>query len=245
MKPSARSLLRTVDDLLLLGIDTSGKVASAALFDTDKEVFLGESSLYTQKTHSQVIMPMVKDLIGQTGKKITDIDAVAAAKGPGSYTGLRIGAAAVKAMGFALNCKCCGVSTLEAIAYNNIAYVGTICSVMAARSELVYTQIYKSNGYELEAICEEKLISRDELAEILAFNGTAVLLCGDGAADFFTTYRSPMFNIAPPHGRLQNACGVCLGAMSKEFVSADEIEVSYLQKVKAEKDLERKKEEKK
>ncbi len=226
--------------MLLLGIDTSGKMASAALFDADKEVFIGETSLYTQKTHSQVIMPIVKALIEQAGKKITDIDAIAAAKGPGSYTGLRIGAAAIKAMGFALNCKCCGVSTLEAIAYNNIAYVGTICSVMSARGDLVYTQTYKSNGYELEALCEEKLISRDELAEFLAFNGTAVLLCGDGAADFFTAYRSPMFNIAPPHCRLQNACGICLGAMSKEFVSADEIEVSYLQKVKAEKDLERK-----
>lgn len=240
MKRSARLLLRTVDDLLLLGIDTSGKVASAALFDADKEIFLGENSLYTQKTHSQVIMPTAKALIEQTGKKISDIDAIAVAKGPGSYTGLRIGVAAVKAMGFALNCKCCGVSTLEAIAYNNIAYVGTICSVMAARGDLVYTQIYKSNGYELEYICEEKLVSRDELAEMLAFNGTSVLLCGDDAANFFTTYRSPMFNIAPSHGRLQNACGVCLGAMSKEFVSADELEVSYLQKVKAEKDLESK-----
>ena len=59
------------------------------------------------------------------------------------------------------------------------------------------------------------------------------------AVDFFTDYRSPMLTIAPPQGRLQNACGVCLGAMSKEFVSPDELEVSYLQKVKAEKDLEK------
>ena len=71
-------------------------------------------------------------------------------------------------------------------------------------------------------------------------NGTEVLLCGDGAADFFMTYRSSMLIIAPPQGRLQNACGVCLGAMSKKFVSPDELEVSYLQKVKAEKDLENK-----
>ncbi len=55
--------------MLLLGIDTSGKVASAALFDADKEIFLGENSLYTQKTHSQVIMPTAKALIEQTGKK--------------------------------------------------------------------------------------------------------------------------------------------------------------------------------
>ena len=223
--------------MLLLGIDTSGKTASAALFNTDSEVFLAESTLYTQKTHSQVIMPMVKDILEQTGKTVNDIGAVAVADGPGSYTGLRIGVAAVKAMGFALGCKCCGVSTLEGLAYNNVAYKGTICSVMKARGELVYTCSYKSDGYALEPICDEQIISRDELAQFLAFNGTEALLCGDGAADFFTDYRSPMLNIAPPMGRLQNANGVCLAAVSKELVSADELEVSYLQKVKAEKDL--------
>ena len=226
--------------MLMLGIDTSGKTASAALFDTETDVFLGESSLYTQKTHSQVIMPAVKSILEQTGRSVSDIDIIAVAKGPGSYTGLRIGIAAVKAMGFALDCKCCGVSTLEGLAYNNIAHKGTICSVMKARGNLVYACAYKSDGYCLQALMEEKIVSCDELAEFLAFNGTEVLLCGDGAADFFMTYRSPMLIIAPPQGRLQNACGICLGAMSKEFVTADELEVSYLQKVKAEKDLEEK-----
>lgn len=226
--------------MLLLGIDTSGKTASAALFDTDTEIFLAESSLYTQKTHSQVIMPTVKNIIEQTGKSVSDIDLIAVANGPGSYTGLRIGVAAVKAMSFGLNCKCCGVSTLESLAYNNISHKGTICSIMNARNELVYTCSYKSDGYSLEALCEEKIISRDELAEFLALNGTEVLLCGDVAADFFMTYRSSMLIIAPPQGRLQNACGVCLASMSKKFISPDELEVSYLQKVKAEKDLENK-----
>ena len=223
--------------MLTLGIDTSGKTASAALFDADNEVFLAGTSLYTQKTHSQVIMPIVKDILAQAGKTVEDIDLIAVADGPGSYTGLRIGVAAVKAMGFALDCKCCGVSTLEALAYNNIAHKGTICSIMKARGELVYTCSYKSDGYGLEPLCDEQIIPRDQLAEFLAFNGTEALLCGDGAADFFTAYRSPMFIIAPPQGRLQNAYGVCLGAMSKQPVTADELEVSYLQKVKAEKDL--------
>lgn len=226
-----------MEDLLTIGIDTSGKTASAALFDADNEVFLAGTSLYTQKTHSQVIMPIVKDILAQAGKTVGDIDLIAVADGPGSYTGLRIGVAAVKAMGFALDCKCCGVSTLEALAYNNIAHKGTICSIMKARGELVYTCSYKSDGYGLEPLCDEQIIPRDQLAEFLAFNGTEALLCGDGAADFFTAYRSPMFIIAPPQGRLQNAYGVCLGAMSKQPVTADELEVSYLQKVKAEKDL--------
>ena len=224
--------------MLLLGIDTSGKTASAALLDTDTEVILAETTLYTRKTHSQVIMPVVKELLAQTGHTMEELGGIATAKGPGSYTGLRIGVAAVKAMSFALGCKCCGVSTLKGLAYNNIAFRGTICSVMKARGELVYACAYKSDGYGLEPLFEEKIMIRDELAQFLAFNGTEVLLCGDGAADFFTDYRSPMLIIAPPQGRLQTAHGVCLGALSEKFVSADELEVSYLQKVKAEKDLE-------
>ncbi|MDE6518838.1 MAG: tRNA (adenosine(37)-N6)-threonylcarbamoyltransferase complex dimerization subunit type 1 TsaB [Ruminococcus sp.] len=224
--------------MILLGIDTSGKTASTALFDTETEIFLAHTSLYTEKTHSQVIMPAVKNMIEQAGKKVSDIDVIAVANGPGSYTGLRIGVSVVKAMGFGLDCKCCGVSTLKGLAYNNTAYKGTICSIMNARAELVYTCTYKSDGYAVEPICSEKIISHDELAEFLAMNGTEVLLCGDGSPDFFMNYRSPMFTIAPPQSRLQSACGICLGAMSEKFVLPDELEVSYLQKSKAEKDLE-------
>jgi len=225
-----------VKDLLILGIDTSGKTASACLYDAETETFLAESTLYTQKTHSQVIMPMVKDIILQTGKTMSDIDQIAVANGPGSYTGLRIGVAGVKAMCFALDCKCIGVSTLEGLAFNNIAFHGTICSVMKARGELVYTCSYKSNGCSLEPLCEEKIIFRDELSEFLS--DTETLLCGDGAVDFFNDYKSSAYFVAPSQSRLQNACGICLASLSKEAVSPDELEVSYLQKVKAEKDLE-------
>ena len=82
--------------MLILGIDTSGKTASASLFDTETNTFLAESTLYTQKTHSQVIMPIVKDIIFQTEKTMSEIGLIAVANGPGSYTGLRIGVSAVK-----------------------------------------------------------------------------------------------------------------------------------------------------
>lgn len=235
---SVRSSLRRTDALLILGIDTSGKTASAALFDTESEVFLAQSTLYTQKTHSQVIMPMVKDLFIQSGRKMSELGCIAAANGPGSYTGLRIGVAAVKALSFGLGIKCCGVSTLLALACNNISFPGKICALMKARNDLVYCCIYRSDGYSVEQISEERILSRDELAMELALAGEKTLLCGDGAADFFTDYSSPLIVIAPPQGRLQNACGTCLAGASMKQVSPDELEVSYLQKVKAEKDLE-------
>lgn len=226
--------------MLILGIDTSGKTASAALFDNETEIFLAQSTIYTQKTHSQVIMPMVKDIISQSGKKIEDIGAVSVAVGPGSYTGLRIGVAAVKAMCFGLGTKCCGVSTLEGLACNNISYKGNICAIMKARNDLVYCCTYKSDGYSIKQTSTEEIISCDALAEVLALRGEETLLCGDAAADFFTEYRSPMLIIAPPQGRLQNAAGVCLAGASRKLVDPEQLEVSYLQKVKAEKDLEEK-----
>ena len=83
---TGKLLLRTVEDLLLLGIDTSGKTASAALFDSETELFLAQCTIYTQKTHSQVIMPMVKDIMAQAGKELSDLGGIAVANGVGSYT---------------------------------------------------------------------------------------------------------------------------------------------------------------
>lgn len=222
----------------MLGIDTTGKTASAALYDTESEIFLAQSTLYTQKTHSQVIMPICRDIIAQTGKKMSDIDVVAVANGPGSYTGLRIGAAAVKAMCFALGCPCCGVSTLEGLASCNLSFNGIICSLMKARGELMYACSYRNSDGVLVPLCEETIIERSALAEFLESLNEEVLLCGDGAADFAADYGRKAFILAPPSGRIQNAVGICLAAASKEFTEPEKLEVSYLQKVKAEKDLE-------
>jgi len=112
---------------------------------------------------------------------------------------------------------------------------------MKARGELVYTCTYNSDGYCVEQVTEEQIISQDELAEFLALNVKEAMLCGDGAADFYNIYASPAFIIAPPQGRLQSAAGVCLAGVSRKLSQPEELEVSYLQKVKAEKDLENKK----
>ncbi len=226
--------------MLLLGIDTSGKTASVALYDTESEIILAQNTLYTQKTHSQVIMPICRDIIAQTGKTMSDIGGIAVANGPGSYTGLRIGTAAVKAMSYALGCGCVGISTLEGLAMCSIAFTGVICSVMKARGELVYCCIYRSNGKSLEKLCGEKIIDRSELAEYLASYGEEILLCGDGAQEFVNSHNDPAFRLASPMGMLQNAAGICLAAASKELADPELLEVSYLQKVKAEKDLEEK-----
>ena len=79
----------------ILGIDTSGKVAAAALYDSEAGCLLAPQSVYTKRTHSQVILPLAERLLADTGLQWQDVDGFAVAKGPGSYTGLRIGIAAV------------------------------------------------------------------------------------------------------------------------------------------------------
>lgn len=229
--------------MLILGIDTSGKTASAALFDTETGIFSAQDTLYTQKTHSQVIMPMCRKIIEQTGHKMTDLGMIAVANGPGSYTGLRIGVAAVKAMCYALDISCCGVSTLKGIAWNNIAYQGKICAVMKARGELVYTCTYRNSSAGAEPLCDEQIIESSELSDYLNCDTEPVLLCGDGAEEFYNKYCSGntadgKFRLAPAMGMLQNASGICLASLYGTPIEPQELEVSYLQKVKAEKELE-------
>lgn len=221
--------------MLILGIDTSGKVASVALFDSEKQVFLSEASIYTRLTHSQVIMPLCIDVLKRAEKSLKDIEVISVANGPGSYTGLRIGVSSAKAMAFGINCRVCGISTLETLVYNNMAFPYFICPVMKARENLVYSGIWKSG----EIFLKEQIISDDELSEKLFSLKKPVLLCGDGAETFIEKYKSENFLLAPANTRLQNACGICLASLNHDKLSPDMLEISYMQKVKAEKDLEK------
>ena len=119
----------------ILAIDTSGKTASVAISDAER--LLWEKTVFTKLTHSQVILPMVESALAETGLDYTDIDCIAVANGPGSYTGLRIGVGAVKGICLgAPHIKAAGVSTLLALAYNCVGHEGRIFSVMRARPKI-------------------------------------------------------------------------------------------------------------
>lgn len=217
----------------MLGIETSGKTASAALYEDG--IILGQTSLYTSKTHSQVILPMVKNLISDCGREISQLTSVAVSAGPGSYTGIRIGIAAVKAMAYALGIPCYGVSSLEGLACN-CGFMGYICPVMKARKDLVYTALYLSDR-EFKRCTDEKIISVTELDESLSGIGQSVMITGDGAETFVNEFPNDKYVLSPVHLRLQSGSGICMAALNHSPCTADEIEASYLQLVKAEKDL--------
>lgn len=224
-------------DLKILAIDTSGKVASVAL--TDGEKLLWEKSVYTKLTHSQVILPMVSKALEETGLFYGDLDCAAVANGPGSYTGLRIGVAAVKGMCFGCeSLKSAGVSTLLALAYNCIAFEGRIISVMRARPKIVYAAEFECKGGKIERISADRVCSEEDIfaAEITE----KTMLVGDCAQDIKDRYfaeDSGVIVAAYPN-RLQRASSICLAVEAEPslMVSADRLEVSYLQATKAEKD---------
>ena len=164
--------------LLLLAFETSAKAASVALFDGEK--LLGESYQNTGLTHSQTLMVMAEDLLKQCNHIPADVEAVAVAEGPGSFTGVRIGAATVKGLAFGKEKPCAGVSTLEALAYNLCDYDGLICPVMNARRQQVYTALFRSKGGVLERLMPDSAIAITELDERLSQYEEPVRLCGDG-----------------------------------------------------------------
>ena len=223
----------------ILGIDTSGKVAAAALYDSEQHCIKAQQTLYTRRTHSQVILPLAERILSDLEMTWQQVEGFAVAVGPGSYTGLRIGVAAAKAMAFALGVPCAGISTREGLAWQGMAHMGLICPVMTARQTLVYAGIYRSSGTAVTCEQADGILEQQELAQQLNALGEPVLLVGDGAESMGNLLEQPR---VLPVQLLQDGAGICLAAAAKgAWISPEQLLPSYLQQVKAEKDLQERK----
>lgn len=222
--------------MLILGIDTSGKMASVSLMQDD--VLLAENSVYTTLTHSQIIMPMCKKLLESVGKTLQDVNRIVVSCGPGSYTGLRIGISGVKAMCFALNIGCNGISTLESLAYNVFGFDGVICSIMKARLDLVYCGLFQSDMKSITRYSDDCILEKSMLFEKLSNIDKNIILVGDGAEDFYSSYEfKSNVALASAKDRLQSASSLCEIARNLEPQTPQDLQALYLQPTKAEKDL--------
>ncbi len=215
----------------ILGIDTSGKNASVAI--CDENTVISSSKFTTNLTHSQVILPLVENVLENAKLTIDDIDGFTVAVGPGSYTGLRIGISAVKAMCFAQNKKCIGISTLEALAYNCVCFKGTIVALMHARPNIAYYGIYKSDGITLTQINDDSISDLDKINDIISEIEDDIIVTGDCAKIFSDKYN---VKIAPVSNRYTDSVSLCMLAMNKDLIEPDELNAEYLQITKAEKD---------
>lgn len=226
--------------MLLLAFETSAKAGSVALLDGEK--LLGESYQNTGLTHSQTVMTMAQSLIESCGYTPQDVQAVAVAAGPGSFTGVRIGVAAAKGFAWGAEIPCYGVSTLEAMALQLGIWQGYVLPVMDARREQVYNALFHVQTGTAERLCADRAISLAELGEEIKNLSEPVFLVGDGSILCYNTLKDtvPGLVLPPEHRMHQRAAGVALSAL-KQIAAGDPgngaaLEPNYLRLSQAERE---------
>lgn len=199
----------------ILAFETSAKAASVALLQDG--CLLAQSYHNSGLTHSQTLLVMARDLLSQCALEPGQVQAVAVAAGPGSFTGVRIGMAAAKGFAWGKEIPCYGVSTLEAMALSLGTWQGYVCPVMDARRSQVYNALFSVSRGACRRIREDRAVSLEELGrELTALDGP-VYLVGDGS---LLTCRAlgeslPNLILPPEHRMHQQAVGVALAAQAR------------------------------
>lgn len=187
-----------------LALDTSTLMATCAIIDENN--LLAEYSVNQDMTHSENLMPMVDELIENLGISISDIDLFGVAVGPGSFTGLRIGLATVKAFSHVLNKPIVGVSTLEGLAYN-LPYNEYVIPIIDARRDRVYTAVYKWNEGRLKTIEKEQVINIYELIDIVnSIDSKNIVINGNGTIEYRDVLKSKLKKDVILSKPSQNVC---------------------------------------
>ena len=224
----------------ILAFETSAKAASVALTDGGK--LLAESYQNTGMTHSQTLMVMAQELLKTCGLSPKDVEAVAVASGPGSFTGVRIGVAAAKGFAWGGELPCYGGATLEAMARNLGIWQGYVVPAMDARRSQVYTAIFHAQKGVLTRLEEDMAISLEELREKIKNFEESIFLVGDGALLCYNTLLEevPALVLPPEHRLHQRAAGVALAAQAMADAGdpgkAAELTPNYLRLSQAERE---------
>lgn len=242
--------------MIIMALECSAVSASVALVEEDR--LLAESFINVRLTHSQTLMPMAESLLRSACLMLDQVDGFAVSSGPGSFTGVRIGVAAVKGMAQALGRPCAGISTLEAMAWQTAAMLQSVdaagrfvlCPVMDARCSQVYNALFDlpfgSKGAPLRPVdnaavgtlaapvrrCEDRALSLESLGEELKILKECPYLVGDGAALCYNAFEKAGINcrLAPEGSRYQRAYGVALAAQAR-FQAGEEQDACDLQPV--------------
>lgn len=220
----------------VLALETSAKSVSAAVLDGG--AVRASCFSCTGLTHSRTLMPMVEAMLKNAELTLDDMDAVAVAAGPGSFTGLRIGVSAAKGLAWAADKPCIGVSTLEAMAQNLAHMDALLICAMDARRNQVYNALFEAKNGALIRLTDDRAIAVSELAGELAGQTRRMLVLGDGAVLCRDGLAAAGIacELAPEALRWQNAVGVGLAAQHSERVSAQQLAPVYLRMSQAERE---------
>ncbi len=228
----------------ILTMDTSSVTASAGIVDSDTDKVLSECFADVPLTHSQTVLPMTQSVLSQAGIDFSDIELLAVCSGPGSFTGVRIGVAAAKGLGFERDLPAASVSTLEALGYNfdGVPCDAVICAVMDARCRQVYTASFTCDHGVITRLTPDEAISIDDCKAALIALSRPVIFVGDGAQLCYDACKDELpCTAAPSHLRFVRPRGIALAAMrlvkEDKLTTASALQPTYLRLPQAEREL--------
>lgn len=223
----------------VLAIESASITASCAV--SEDGIILGEYTLSHKKTHSEKLMPLIESLMTELELTIQDIDVIAISEGPGSYTGLRIGAAIAKSMAYAVNIPMANVPTTRSLAGNVFNMDKLIVPIMDAKAGRIYTGIYKWEDGNLITVKEQFPCNIEELIEILNDYSEAIIFNGDGSVNYKDIINDKLNKkayFAPDKFNYLNASTLSsIGytmAVNGELIKASEFQPQYLRLSQAE-----------
>jgi len=246
--------------MIILAVDSSSKVATVALMKDEK--LLGEITLNDKKQHSVILMTIIQDLLKDNNLGVDEIDGYVVSKGPGSFTGLRIGMATIKGLSFGSGKPYVSVSSLDALALSVSNFDGIICPIMDALRNSVYTSLYRGQStftnscieskdcniksdlpITLEKLLDYSALDIDELVEIIKVKGEKVIFIGDGVDKYrdYLIENCPNCFFPPNHINLVRASA--LGELGSILLRNGDFDDSnstpfYLKKPQAEREYE-------
>ena len=215
----------------ILALESSATACSVALCEDGQ--LLAQTFQNSGLTHSRTLMPMARDLLASSGHSLDEVDVIAVAAGPGSFTGLRIGIATAKGLAWAGDKPCAQCSTLESMAWQLAHMDAVIVAVMDARRQQVYNALFRGVDGELERLCEDRAVSLEQVEQELAQLPGKKILVGDGAQLCYNTWQGRVddLHLAPAHLRWQTAWGVARGglelALQGRLVSGEQLNADY------------------
>lgn len=225
----------------VLAIESSGQAASVAV--VEDEILRAEFTMNQKKTHSQTLLPMLDQMSKIIDLDFETIDAIAVSGGPGSFTGLRIGAATAKGLGLAWKKPLISIPTADGLAFHMWGSKHIICPLMDARRNQTYTGLYKFDGDQMQVIEKQCAVGIEEIIQKINTLGHSVVFLGDGVKvfkDFIIEHIKVSYFFAPAHKNEQQASALAaLGLIylkEGKTVSAEEFQPDYLRLSQAERE---------
>lgn len=228
----------------ILAIDTSTAAASSAIIEDGR--LLCEFTINDGRKHSEKLMNIINIALENSGIEISQIDAFACSIGPGSFTGLRLGAAAVKGLGQAMNKPLIAVPTLEALAYNIFPCKGLVCPMLDAQRKMVYSSLYRIEDNKLIKLEDYRAIDIDRLINRLEEYGEEIVILGDGVPIFGQKLKDALPNVVEASSATLYPRASSVAALAEKLykegkaLNYNELELYYIRKSQAEVEYDKK-----